>query len=82
MATAISATQAPVTYVPAAQTSQVLQLYQRGVSPAQIAAILALSAAAVDGYLGIAPAEVVLLPTLAEAPTAVGSPFPSTDIVG
>ncbi len=40
MATAISATLAPVTYVPAAQASQVTLLYQQGVSPAEIAAIL------------------------------------------
>jgi hypothetical protein len=82
MATAISATLAPVTYVPAAQASQVTLLYQQGVSPAEIAAILDLSAAAVDGYLGITPAGVVLLPTLAATPTSGGSAFPSISTVG
>lgn len=82
MATAISATLAPVTYVPAAQASQVTLLYQQGVSPAEIAAILDLSAAAVDGYLGITPAGVVLLPTLAAKPTSGGSAFPSISTVG
>jgi predicted transcriptional regulator len=51
MVTAITAALPPVTYVPAAQRTQVQTLYQQGVSPAKIAAILGLSPVAVYGYL-------------------------------
>ena len=81
MASTISATLPPVTYVPAAQTSKVQLLHRQGVSPAEIAAILDLSTAAVDGYLGITPVGVVLQPTLAAAATPVGSPLPSISTV-
>lgn len=57
-----------VTYVPATQIAEVQLLHRQGVSPAEIAAILGLSAAAVDGYLHIAAGSP---PSVAEAPTAV-----------
>lgn len=88
MASPISATSASATYVPAAQTSQIQQLYQQGVSPAEIAAMLGLSAAAVDTYLGIgappvaALPPVVALPALAEAPAAKGLTFPRISTFG
>lgn len=81
MTTAISATLAPATYVPSAQVSQVELLFQQGVSPAEIAAMLGLSTAVVDGYLGIsAPATAApataLVPTEVVTPASAG-PFPS-----
>lgn len=71
----------PGKLVPSSQTFHVQLLYQQGVSPAEIAEILDLSAAAVDGYLGITAAEVVLLPTLATKPVPAGSPFPSISTI-
>jgi Putative ATPase subunit of terminase (gpP-like) len=77
-----SATTASAAYVPAAQISQIQLLYQQGVSPAEIAAMLGLSAAAVDGYLGIGTPGVVLLPTLAETPASTGPGVPTISTFG
>jgi Putative ATPase subunit of terminase (gpP-like) len=82
MASPISATSASATYIPAAQTSQIQQLYQQGVSPAEIAAMLGLSTAAVDGYLGIGAPAVVALPTLAETPAVKGPTLPRISTFG
>src|ERR1700733_14338930 len=61
----------------AVQTTQIQTLYQQGVSPAEIAAILGLSATAVDGYLGIAAPGASVLAGLAPVSGPTGSAFPS-----
>jgi hypothetical protein len=82
MATAISATLPPVTYVPDDQTSEVQLLYQQGLSSAEIATILGLSVGAVNGYLGTAVPGVVSLPSPpAPTPAPVVSSFPSVSVV-
>ena len=69
------------TYVPAAQTSQIQLLFQQGVSPAEIAAMLGLSTAAVDGYLGIGNTGSTVPPSPAQTPATTGSAFPSISTI-
>jgi hypothetical protein len=73
MATVVSPTSATPTYAApyaSRQAAQVHQLRQQGESPSQIAAILDLSTAAVDRYLGITPSTAGSVPTAALTPAS------------
>ena len=76
MATPISPTPPPVVYVPAAPplTTQVHLLNQQGENPSEIAAILGLSVATVDGDLGIAAPGGPTTPVAAQTPPAQSGP--------
>ena len=53
MASAISATLPPLTYIPAAAGTQAKLLHSEGLSASEIGSILGLTSATVDNYLGI-----------------------------
>jgi len=71
---------APGDTVKLSQTAQVHLFKQQGQSPSQIAANLGISAATVDGYLGIAVPKAPATPS-AETPTAP-SPEPAAANAG
>ncbi|MCU1252139.1 MAG: hypothetical protein JWQ49_5168 [Edaphobacter sp.] len=66
-------TKAPGDSVKLSQAAQVHLYKQRGQSPSQIAANLGISAATVDGYLGIAVPKAPAAPPAAETPSAPSS---------
>jgi hypothetical protein len=70
------------TYVPAAQTSQIQLLFQQGVSPAEIAAMLGLSLSAVDGYLGVGNTASAAAASPTQTQTTTGSAYPTISTVG
>ena len=73
--------QAPGDSVKLSQAAQVHLFKQQGQSPSQIAANLGISAATVDGYLGIAVPKAPAAPS-AETPTAPSEPAQPTPVAG
>ena len=87
MATTVSPTSAPstpTTYIPysSRQAEHVHQLRQQGENPSEIAAILGLSTATVDQYLGIATSNAVNVPNAALAPGPGVAAAPAISVFG